>query len=213
MKNLQIFALVASFATAMAGCATSDAKNSQKPLTSPILSTFNGTIASASDGDTVKIKAFDGQQVVVRLSDIDAPETYHAGPPAQSSCAHPKLADRPGQPGGQEAKRLMRSLVPVGTVVTVECFETDKYERQVCHVRLQSSGVYLHQAMLQMGGAMTVSNPAWVRDSASRGLEAKARTQGLGIWASKAPIHPDEWRRQCWCDGNCPNGVYTLTKP
>ncbi|MEN9560477.1 MAG: hypothetical protein RLZZ502_1688 [Pseudomonadota bacterium] len=173
---------------------------------------LKGRIAWVGDGDTLGLRVNkDKVETVetIRLSDIDAPETYHAGPVSALSCAQPKRTDRPGQPWAQTAKQTLQQIAPKNSEATAYCFDTDKYHRQVCHVVVKQQ--FLHRHMLAQGLAYTTANPAWVRDPRSLVLQQRAQKQKLGVWSSMDAIHPDVWRKQCWCENVCPGGITTLS--
>ncbi|MBL8673590.1 MAG: thermonuclease family protein [Rhodospirillales bacterium] len=148
-----------------------------------------GRVARVNDGDTAEIRLADGAVVALRFSDIDAPETGH-GP------------ERPGQPGARHARTALRQLLPLGHAVRAECYERDRYDRAVCHVFVGAVNANLEQ--LRGGWAMLPRRAAWVRDPESPAAEGEARRARRGLWASAAPVHPDDWRQRCWERRDCP---------
>lgn len=104
----------------------------------------------------------------VRLAEIDAPEI--------------------DQPYGVEAQRIVCAMI-CGRDVEVEERGTS-YDRIVGLIRVQGSDT--SEAMVRAGAAWDYdqydSNPAMP------GLEATARRQGKGLWATPAPIAPWDWR-------------------
>jgi len=78
-----------------------------------------------ADGDTLTAQTSDGRRLKVRLARIDAPETGHG-------------AKRPGQPFGEASTRSLRQLVSSGKV-SLDCPETDRYQRHVCWVYAETA--------------------------------------------------------------------------
>lgn len=195
-------AAAAALATALAACAGSERATVEeaRPVGMAVAAGASasradlvrfrlaGRVARVNDGDTAEIRLADGAVVALRLSDIDAPETGH-GP------------DRPGQSGGRAARAALRDLLPIGRPVRAECYERDRYERAVCHVFAGPLNANLEQ--LRQGRAMLPRRAGWVRDPDSRAAEGEARRARRGLWASPAPLHPDEWRQRCWERGDC----------
>jgi hypothetical protein len=44
----------------------------------------------------------------------------------------------------------------------------------------------------------------WIHDRTSESVQKEARLAKRGMWSERAPIHPYEWRRRCWRNGDCP---------
>lgn len=132
---------------------------------------LTGRVVRVSDGDTVSILDKSNTQHKIRLFGIDTPEQ--------------------DQPYGKSAKRALRDWVGdkhVGVVVV----ETDSYGRQVG--TLFWEGENINAAMVSGGHAW------WYRHYAPHEqilavAEQRARQQGLGLWASSAPIPPWDWRK------------------
>jgi endonuclease YncB( thermonuclease family) len=168
-----------------------------------------GTITAVADGDTLTVRAPGGGRFVIRLSDIDTPETFHARNPVaddrdSKTCEIrcPKApVSAPGQPFGSAARVSLTALAPAGSLAEAECYEADAYGRLVCHLFVGGRNVNLEQ--IRRGFAMTPSRNDWVRDPASRRAEAAAKAARLGVWSLPAAMTPDAWRRACWCDARC----------
>ena len=73
------------------------------------------TIVSITDGDTVRLRDQDGQEIRVRLACIDAPET------AQT-------------PYGLKARTYLQQRLPIGREVNLNIKTTDLYGRSVAEV-------------------------------------------------------------------------------
>ena len=79
--------------------------------------TLTGMIVNVADGDTVTLRAPDGQRRI-RMDSIDAPEEGHG-------------ADQPGQPYAEASRQHLASLV-AGKTLTAQCYLKDQYGRDVC---------------------------------------------------------------------------------
>lgn len=205
MKNYTRSLLVAILAgcgamSSVTATAADPAKDGQSERVAKILFVTKGSIDAVHDGDTITLKAANGTPIDVRLSDTDAPEVFHKAE-ADKDCACKAPVDRPGQRFGQEATAALRGLAPVGSPATAECYRADRYGKMVCHVYV--NGVNLNLEQLRQGWAMTPERAIWVRDPASRIAQSEAKDAKRGVWQDAEPIHPDEWREDCWGEGRC----------
>ena len=135
-------------------------------------------VVRVKDGDSLVI-ASGGQQVDVRLANIDAPEY--------------------GQRRGDEARATLRRLVE-GKDVELHLRGGDAYRRIVAHVFVDG---------LDVNAAMVSSGLAWVARAYNPGpqlvrLEDQARAQRRGLWADAQPMPPWEWRKTCRGNGSNP---------
>lgn len=165
-----------------------------------ILFVTKGTIDAVHDGDTLTFKAANGTPFDVRLSDTDAPEIFHKAE-KDKDCACETPADRPGQKFGKEATAALIALAPVGSPATAECYRADRYGKMVCHVYVNDVNLNLEQ--LRRGWAMTPKKAIWVRDPVSRVAQDEAKAAQRGVWQDPQAVHPDDWRENCWDDGQC----------
>lgn len=152
---------------------------------------LSGKVIHVADGDTLTM--LDSQQLkwIIRLTDIDAPESGHG-------------SKRPGQPFSGKATAYLKEMT-LGKQATATCYDIDARHtrtRYVCRVYVEA--VDTNMAMLDAGLAMTYrQNPRYVRDRSSYLHEEGAKSKRLGIWSQPAPIPPWEWRRSCWTQGIC----------
>lgn len=155
---------------------------------------FRGKVVYVDDGDTVVVLNKLNEQVKVRLSSIDAPESSHTN----------KEAGRIGQPYAENSKRYLEGLVK-GKEIDVKCPDTDRYGRSVCF--LFDGGKSISQEMVRTGWAWAnqAAHGRYMRDPEIPALEAAARRAHAGLWAGAHPIAPWEWRKECWEQHNCPN--------
>ena len=141
--------------------------------------TLRGMVKAVHDGDTVVLVGRGTGRVTVRLYGIDAPET--------------RKPDKPGQPYGSQAKRVLMFKV-LGKEVTVEVQDRDQYGRVVGV--LQLAGRDINAEMVAEGMAWAyrqfLNGPYASRYIA---LEEQARRQRRGLWRDPNPQPPWEFRR------------------
>ncbi|MDM8515716.1 thermonuclease family protein [Desulfobacterales bacterium HSG16] len=161
---------------------------------------LSGVVKKVLDGDTLIIRNDKGVEFPIRLSDMDTPEHhYEAG--YNRKCPSEPFKERPGQIYAQEATNALRKLAPAGSVIRAECYEIGMYGRCICHVFV--GGKNLNLEMIKQGWAMVNKNPEWVHDPESRKAEAEAKKNKAGVWQIDNPVHPSDWRRNCWRNGIC----------
>jgi len=119
------------------------------------------TVVSIGDGDTISVLER-GQTLKVRLACIDAPETAQ-------------------RPFGLASRNHLRSLLPLGSTVSLRVKALDRYGRSVAEVFSRGS---INLAMVQLGQAF-VYRPYLGRcdRGAYLAAERQAQAQRLGVWA------------------------------
>lgn len=166
--------------------------------------TLTGRVIHVEDGDTVVFRTVAGENVEVRIEDIDAPETCHFK-------RDPTCTNRPGQPFGRRAGEELKVLV-LGKSAIAECQDAkDIFGRYLCTVYVDNTSVgmrmvergYVWLYRVKRGDRYVIktSNPQLI------GLEAAARSGRIGLWVDPAPVYPGEWRRLCWNEGQCTGKV------
>ena len=167
---------------------------------------LDATIKKIIDGDTVAIEGNNNKRFVIRLSDLDTPETRHdAFTPRGRKCE--AVPARAGQAGGKAATKALKDLIHVGDPVTAECYEIGVYGRMICHLFKGQTNINL--AMIKNGWGWLPRNRkgklihAWIKHPASYDAERVAKQNALGAWGLPAQISPRQWRTDCWDDGNC----------
>ncbi|MGP1613584.1 MAG: thermonuclease family protein [Pollutimonas bauzanensis] len=151
--------------------------------------TLAGRVVRVADGDTFTLLA-DGRQQRVRMASIDAPEVT-------------KDRERPGQPHAQASKDALAALI-AGKAVTLNCYERDRYDRNVCDVPLGGGATASRkQVAAGMAWANMEGRGKFMRDPALPALERQARQARLGIWQQADPVSPWAWRYQCWQQQQC----------
>lgn len=150
---------------------------------------LRGKVVHVADGDTFTVLV-DGRQERIRMASIDAPETA-------------KNKDRPGQPMAQVSKDALAELV-AGKTLALDCFEKDRYGRNVCDVPL-ADGITANQRQVAAGMAWAnmEGRGKFMRDPKLPDLEQKAKQARLGLWRDAAPVKPWVWRYDCWQKGKC----------
>jgi len=151
----------------------------------------SGAATSVEDGDTIRVLTSSMTHLTVRLASIDAPETAHAS------------GAKAGQPYSEAARRHLGSLV-LGKVLTLQCFESDRYERHVCDVSAGSTQVNRAMVSAGLAWANLSAGGRYLRDKSLVQAQAQAREQRLGLWRDREPVAPWVWRQQCWQSGICP---------
>lgn len=132
-----------------------------------------GQVLSVRDGDTYKIQAPWGTEVV-RPKCFDTPE----------------LVDKKGrwleQPGAVEAAAFARDLLE-GKQVWVEPLTFGYFHRPLVNILL-ADGRRLAVVMIEAGHA-------WYGCSKFKALQAQAKAARRGLWADPNPLPPYKWRR------------------
>ncbi|MEN4920497.1 thermonuclease family protein [Achromobacter spanius] len=151
--------------------------------------TLTGTIVNVADGDTVTLRAPDGQRRI-RMDSIDAPEEGH-GP------------EQPGQPDAEAARKHLSGLV-AGKALTAQCYEQDQYGRDVCALILDD-GRSANRLQVEAGyaWAYTARKGDYLRDKAMPELQRQAKEAGRGLWARPNATQPWKWRYDCWRQRQC----------
>jgi endonuclease YncB( thermonuclease family) len=132
-------------------------------------------IVSVSDGDTLTIRSDSGQNIVIRLACIDAPER--------------------NQPGGKESAQRLSTLLPKGARVMFGPFgNKDQYGR--------TPGVVLRGIQF-INVELVREGQAWIYEKELsrcgyvqqfRQGQATAQKQRLGLWSQANPCPPWDYR-------------------
>jgi len=134
---------------------------------------LDGTVASVTDGDTIKVQMASGVVERVRLTGIDTPETKD--PRTVVECF------------GREASAETLKLLPPGTAVRLETDVElrDRYGRLLAYVWRLPDGLFVNEALVRDGWAAPYRYPPNVKyaDEISR-LGAAARAANLGLWGA-----------------------------
>lgn len=138
---------------------------------------LSGRVIAVADGDTLTLLDSANQQHKIRLIGIDAPEK--------------------AQDFGQKAKASLSSLA-FNQTATADCRKRDRYQRSVCVITVKGKDVGLEQVRLGMAW--------WYRQYAKEQrpqeqtnyehAELMAKLHRHGLWNSKNPTPPWDWRRE-----------------
>jgi endonuclease YncB( thermonuclease family) len=132
--------------------------------------TLLGKVVHISDGDTLTL-LMERKQVVVRLSEIDAPELKQAF--------------------GQRARASLGALCAEHAAV-VRASGTDRYGRVLG--RVECGGVDANAEQVRRGMAWVFDR--YVTDRGLYALQDQARGARLGLWSDVSPVAPWDWRAQ-----------------
>lgn len=139
--------------------------------------TLLGRVIAIADGDTLTILDAANQSHKIRLAGIDSPEKKQAF--------------------GLRAKTNLSSLA-FGKSASADCRKRDRYQRQICVVRVAGQDVGL--AQIRTGLAWWYRQYAREQTALERmayeQAEMDARARRLGLWADKEPLPPWDWRHQ-----------------
>lgn len=178
------FAFLLACAALCVYLVTSSGLVQAKPRT--LTKEFVAKVIHVDDGDTVVALRSDGEQVKVRLANIDAPEIQHG------RC-------RQGQPFGQKSGEALASLVK-GKTVQFSCATLDRYDRHVCDIGID--GTTASRELVRQGLAWANrSRPSYLRDRGVADAEREAQARRVGLWADNTAVKPWEWRHTVWKEG------------
>jgi micrococcal nuclease len=143
------------------------------------------TVVSCNDGDTCRLKGADAVEIKVRLVGIDAPEN--------SKKRRKKTTE--GQPGGEEAKIFLNSLV-VGKSVTLKNYGSDGYGRNLAEIMIGNQNANL--AMVSEGWAEVYRGkaPRELNIDNYQKAQAEAQKAKKGIWKFSSYESPKDWRKR-----------------
>ncbi len=131
----------------------------------------SGRVIAVSDGDTFVLRSPDGENLRVRVAEIDCPELH--------------------QEFGQKARSYTASLV-LERRVSIRPIDRDRYDRIVARVRLPD-GRDLSEALVKAGLAWWYR--AHSKDETLHRLEEEARAAKRGLWSDHDPVPPWIYRR------------------
>ena len=130
---------------------------------------LNGKVVGVHDGDTITLLTAEKEQVKIRLSSIDAPETKQAF--------------------GSASKKALSDLV-FGKTVRVADHGKDRYGRTLGDIYVGE--IWVNLRMVEDGMAWLFLK--YSKDPQIKAAEMKAREARLGLWQDEKPMPPWEWR-------------------
>ena len=137
---------------------------------------FEGLVTKIYDGDTLIVINEIGAFEKIRLAKADAPEL--------------KAFKWGEQPYALAARNALVNLCE-GKTATVIRKNKDQYGRTVASVSCQNTDITTY--MIKNGDAWAYR---YSSTKALRNLQASAKTQHLGLWASPDAIEPIVWRKK-----------------
>lgn len=157
--------------------------------------TLDGVTVGVTDGDTATILDSDNRQHIIRLADVDTPETTcHAKKPS----ARDEACLERGQPFGKTAKRNLSDLI-YGKTVHVVLKGSSSYAREIGTIFVDGQDV--NYIMVSRGMAWHYKTYARKDQTPSEyaryeNAEITAQTRQLGLWSDASnPIPPWEYRK------------------
>lgn len=137
----------------------------------PISAAIIAIVVSVSDGDTLTVRPDGGDQMKIRVAEIDAPESR--------------------QPFGAASKRSLSELC-FRVRAEIRPQKTDRYGRTVARVTCRGEDASAYQVRTGMAWVFD----RYVTDRSLYQLQDQARAVGRGLWSEPAPVPPWEWRRK-----------------
>lgn len=129
-------------------------------------------VIAVSDGDSLKVRCPQRQELRVRIASMDAPELRQAY-------------------GQQSRRQLYQWCYRQQAQITVK--GTDRYRRTLAEVRCKGQDM----ATLQVRtGLAWVYTPHAYRYPQLATLQEQARASGIGLWRQKRPLPPWDYRRR-----------------
>lgn len=154
-----------------------------------------GRVVAVSDGDTIEVLDASNTPVVVRLANIDAPETSCH----QHSEAAAEACTETSQPFGKASKKSLAALVfgKSVRVVLIEGKHATSYGRAVGTVYVDALDANLEQVRRGYAWHYTAygkrqQTPDVFASYAD--AERSARAAAAGLWADKSPVAPWDFR-------------------
>lgn len=127
-------------------------------------------VTKVMDGDTIKVTC-DGEEVKVRLANIDAPEKK--------------------QPFGIDSKKMLENLC-LNQDAKILGSSKGRYKRLIAEV--QCKGINVNRKLVESGLAWVYRD--YNKDAQILCLEYQARHHEKGLWAQKNPVAPWDFRKK-----------------
>lgn len=180
IQILAIVAILASPQNSSAQISQADTPQNESGISQPTY-----TVVSCNDGDTCKLKAPDNAQIKVRLVGIDAPE----------SAMNRGKKKKEGQPGAQEAKSYLNTLL-VGKTVTLRGYGTDMYGRNLAEIVINNESANLKMVTEGWAEVYRGKAPTNLDINSFESAENEARKAKRGIWSMPGYESPKSWRKR-----------------
>jgi endonuclease YncB( thermonuclease family) len=144
-------------------------------------------VASITDGDTFRFSPAVSGTTILRMLNIDAPETAQA-------------------PWGPASRNELLQLAPPGTEITIETDQTrlDGFDRLLGHA-IRRDGVNLNVEQVRRGQAVVyVIWPNMSRYTEYRAAQIEAQSAGRGVWDPVSPLREPPFEYRLRLDGDAP---------
>jgi endonuclease YncB( thermonuclease family) len=165
----------------------SPARPSPNPNPNPNPTPSQFTVASVTDGDTLRFSPPLSGSTALRMLNIDAPETAQA-------------------PWGAVARTGLQQLATSGTEISIETDRTilDTFDRVLGHA-VRRDGMNLNREQLRQGHAVLyVIWPNMSRFEEYRAAQIEAQDRGRGVWDPGAPLAELPYEYRLRIDGQAP---------
>ena len=138
--------------------------------------TVTGRVVEIIDGDTLTLLDATNHQHKIRLAGIDSPEK--------------------GQSFGEKARSNLGALAS-GNTASADCRRRDKYQQEICVVTIDGKDIGLEQVRAGMAWwyRQYISEQSVKERADYEQAEFNAKIRRLGLWNSKNPTPPWDWRR------------------
>lgn len=136
---------------------------------------ITGRVVGLADGDTLTILDATNQQHKIRLAGIDAPEK--------------------NQDFGQKSKTSLAAMA-FNQSARADCRKRDRYQREICVVFVEGKDVGLEQVRAGMAWwyRQYAKEQTAQESSDYEQAELMAKLHRYGLWDSKNPTPPWDWR-------------------
>jgi endonuclease YncB( thermonuclease family) len=135
---------------------------------------FDGKVIKVIDGDTIWVKT-ENKHVKIRLSYIDAPELR--------------------QTFGVRSKNYLTNLV-LDKKVQIDTYRKDRYNRIIGEVYIHNDkgSIFVNAKLIKSGNAWVYKR--YRNNRYLINLEDYAKTNNNGLWSTKNPLEPWEYRKK-----------------
>lgn len=147
------------------------------PCAAALADTIVGRIVGITDGDTLVLLDTANRQHSIRLAGIDSPEK--------------------GQDFGDKARSQLSALA-FGRQASADCRRRDKYQREICLVKVDGQDLGLEQVRAGMAWwyRQYISEQSAAERANYEQAEFNAKVRRFGLWNSKNPTPPWNWRHE-----------------
>lgn len=135
-----------------------------------IFAQISAKVIGIKDGDTVLVLEKNNTQKVLRLAEVDCPESKQAF--------------------GKNAKQFTSSKIFAKQII-YQPVQKDRYGRTIAKIYFDN-GKYLSEEIIKNGFGWWYQK--YSKNENLGDMQSLAKTKKLGLWNDKKPIAPWEWR-------------------